>query len=132
MSGKTEEIVRRYSSAQFAYLGDAVFEVLVRERLVKEGVKSPSVKSLEYVTAAAQSAAADRIEPLLTEEEKNVFRRGRNDVHTGVPKSASPAEYRRATGFESLFGYLFLTEQTKRAAELFDTSFPRETKEEGE
>ena len=132
MSGKTEEIVRRYSSAQFAYLGDAVFEVLVRERLVKEGVKSPSVKSLESVTAAAQSAAADRIESLLTEKEKDVFRRGRNDVHTGVPKSASPAEYRRATGFESLFGYLFLTEQTKRASELFDTAFPRETKEEGE
>ena len=132
MSGKTEEAVRRYSSAQFAYLGDAVFEVFVRERLVKEGVKSPSVRSLEYVTAAAQSAAADRIEPLLTEEEKDVFRRGRNDVHTGVPKSASPAEYRRATGFESLFGYLFLTGQTKRAAELFDTAFPRETNEEGE
>ena len=132
MSGKTEEVVRRYSSAQFAYLGDAVFEVFVRERLVKEGVKSPSVRSLEYVTAAAQSAAADRIETLLTEEEKDVFRRGRNDVHTGVPKSASPAEYRRATGFESLFGFLFLTDQTKRAAELFDTAFPREIKEEGE
>ena len=132
MSDKKDELIRTVSSAHLAYLGDAVFEVFVRERLVKEGVRSPSVKSLEYVTAAAQSAAADRIEPFLTEDEKDVFRRGRNDVHTGVPKSASPAEYRRATGFESLFGYLFLTEQTKRAAELFDTAFPRETKEEGE
>lgn len=132
MSDLKSEAVSRYSSAQFAYLGDSVFEVFVRERLVKEGVKSPSVKSLEYVTASAQSAAADRIEDLLTEEEKGVFRRGRNDVHTGVPKNASPAEYRRATGFESLFGYLFLTGQSERAAELFDTAFPRNTKKEGE
>ena len=132
MSDLKSEAVSRYSSAQFAYLGDSVFEVFVRERLVKEGVKSPSVKSLEYVTASAQSAAADRIEDLLTEEEKDVFRRGRNDVHTGVPKNASPAEYRRATGFESLFGYLFLTGQSERAAELFDTAFPRNTKKEGE
>ena len=132
MSDLKSEAVSRYSSAQFAYLGDSVFEVFVRERLVKEGVKSPSVKSLEYVTASAQSAAADRIEALLTEEEKDVFRRGRNDVHTGVPKNASPAEYRRATGFESLFGYLFLTGQSERAAELFDTAFPRNTKKEGE
>ena len=132
MSAITDEAVRNYSSAQFAYLGDAVFELFVRERLVRSGVKSPSVKSLEYVTAAAQSAAADRVEDLLTKEEKDVFRRGRNDVHTGVPKSAKPAEYRRATGFESLFGYLFLTGQTERAAELFDTAFPRETEEKGE
>ncbi len=135
MSDKTDDVIRTYSSASLAYLGDAVFEVFVRERLVREGVKSPSVRSLEYVTAAAQSAAADRIADLLTEEEKDVFRRGRNDVHTGVPKSAKPAEYRRATGFESLFGYLFLTGQTRRAAELFDTAFPRDAAkntEEGE
>ncbi len=129
VSDETDALIRTVSSAHLAYLGDAVFEVFVRERLVKEGVKSPSVKSLEYVTAAAQSAAADRLEPLLTGEEKDVLRRGRNDVHTGVPKSAKPAEYRRATGLESLFGYLFLTDQTKRAAELFDTAFPRENKE---
>ena len=135
MSDKTDDVIRTYSSASLAYLGDAVFEVFVRERLVREGVKSPSVRSLEYVTAAAQSAAADRIAGLLTEEEQDVFRRGRNDVHTGVPKSAKPAEYRRATGFESLFGYLFLTGQTSRAAELFDTAFPRDAAkntEEGE
>ena len=127
MSDKTDDVIRTYSSASLAYLGDAVFEVFVRERLVREGVKTPSVKSLEYVTAAAQSAAADRIADLLTEDEKDVFRRGRNDVHTGVPKSAKPAEYRRATGFESLFGYLFLAGRTDRAAELFDTAFPRDT-----
>jgi len=135
LSDKTDDVIRTYSSASLAYLGDAVFEVFVRERLVREGVKSPSVRSLEYVTAAAQSAAADRIADLLTEEEQDVFRRGRNDVHTGVPKSAKPAEYRRATGFESLFGYLFLTGQTSRAAELFDTAFPRDAAkntEEGE
>ncbi|MBR3639528.1 MAG: Mini-ribonuclease 3, partial [Clostridia bacterium] len=69
MSDKKDELIRTVSSAHLAYLGDAVFEVFVRERLVKEGVRSPSVKSLEYVTAAAQSAAVDRIEPFLTEDE---------------------------------------------------------------
>lgn len=121
-------------SSNLAYLGDAVFEVLVRERLVRDGVESPSVRSLEYVTAQSQSAAAARIMDRLTEEEVDVFKRGRNDVHTTVPKSATPGEYRRATGFESLFGYLYLAGETKRAAELFDIAFPHggEDGEKGE
>ena len=119
-----KKIAATVHASKLAYLGDAVFEVLVRERLVRDGVESPSVRSLEYVTATSQSAAADRIMDRLTEEEKDVFKRGRNDVHTTVPKSASAGEYRRATGFESLFGYLYLTGETKRAAELFDIAFP--------
>lgn len=128
----TEKDATQIPSSALAYLGDAVFEVLVRERLVSDGVRSPSVRSLDYVTAPSQSAAAERILAILTEEEHDVFKRGRNDVHTGVPKSATPGEYRRATGFESLFGYLYLLGRTDRARELFDAAFPRAERPEGE
>ncbi len=126
------EAVERFSSSQLAYLGDAVFEVLVRDKLVRDGVKTPSVSSLGYVTAAAQSAAAERIADRMTEDERDVFRRGRNDVHTGVPKGTTPAQYRRATGFEALFGYLYILGETGRAAELFDIAFPGGDREETE
>ena len=109
-----------------AYLGDAVYEVLVRERLVRRGVKSPSVRSLEYVTAGSQSDAAERILPHLTEEEADLFRRGRNDHHSAVPKHAAPVQYRRATGLEALFGFLYLAGEDGRLRELFAIAFPEE------
>lgn len=106
-----------------AYLGDSVLEVLVRRYLVEERGLSTSSRlnaaSLDFVRASAQSQAMGRIEPHLTEEEAVAFRRGRNMGHGNVPKSASVAEYRRATGMEALFGYLYLTGQTRRTEELF-------------
>ncbi|MBR3991575.1 MAG: ribonuclease III [Clostridia bacterium] len=109
-----------------AYLGDAVYEVMVRERLVRRGVKSPSVQSLEYVTAGSQSDAVERILPHLTDEEADLFRRGRNDHHSAVPKHAAPAQYRRATGLEALFGFLYLAGEIARLRELFGLAFPEE------
>ena len=106
-----------------AYLGDSVLEVCVRTYLVTERGLSTSAHlnraSLDFVRASAQSEAFGRMEPYLTEEEAAVFRRGRNMGHGNVPKSASVAEYRRATGMEVLFGYLHLTGQTERLAHLF-------------
>lgn len=113
-------------AASLAYLGDSVMEVLVRERLVRLGVKNPSVESLKYVTAPVQSDALERILPSLTEEEDDVYRRGRNSVHSGVPRHATPAQYRRATGLETLFGFLYLTGRAERARELFDKAFSDE------
>ena len=113
-------------AASLAYLGDSVLEVLVRERLVRLGVKNPSVESLKYVTAPVQSDAVEKILPSLTEEEEDVYRRGRNSVHSGVPRHATPAQYRRATGLETLFGFLYLTGRAERARELFEAAFPRE------
>ena len=110
-------------SPSLAYLGDVMFELLVRERLVRDGSRKPSVDALAYVTAPAQSAAAEKLTPLLTEEEEGVFRRGRNSVKSGYPKHASPAEYKRATGFEALLGYLYLIGREDRARELFDAVF---------
>ena len=114
------------SAASLAYLGDSVLEVMVRERLVRRCVKNPSVESLKYVTAPKQSEAVERLLPVLTEDETDYYKRGRNCVHSGVPRHATPAQYRRATGLESLFGYLYLTAQTARARELFELAFPEE------
>ncbi len=115
--------VNQYSPLTLAFLGDAVYERLVRERLVLTAnmpVKKLHADTVERVRAAYQSRAADVILPLLTEEEEAVFKRGRNAVGNTVPKSSNPVEYRRATAFEALFGYLQLTENFERMVELFD------------
>ncbi len=121
----TKEQATAVSAASLAYLGDAVLEVLVRSRLVTSGAAHPSESSLAYVTAAAQSDAAERILPLLSEEEEAQYRRGRNCVHANVPKKATVAQYRRATGFEALFGYLHLIGAEERIRELFETAYPK-------
>jgi len=105
-------------ASSLAYLGDAVYEIMVREFLVTNNVKTPSVASLEYVKATAQSTAMDKILPLLTERETDIYRRGRNSIHNTPPKSCTPSEYRKATGFEALFGYLWLMGETERIKEL--------------
>ena len=106
-----------------AYLGDSVLEVCVRTYLTVERGLSTSAHlnraSLDFVRASAQSEAVGRMEPYLTEAEAAVYRRGRNMGHGNVPKSASVAEYRRATGMEVLFGYLHVTGQTARMNYLF-------------
>ncbi len=115
------------STAALAYLGDAVIELFVRSKLVEEGVSSSkalNAKALKYVRAPAQAKAMERLLPHLSEEETAVFHRGRNVGHTNTPKSATVAEYRNATGMEALFGYLHLTGNAERAAELFVLAFP--------
>ena len=106
-----------------AYLGDSVLEVCVRTYLVSELGLSTSAHlnrhALKFVCAAAQSQAMDLLEPILTEEEAAVFKRGRNMGHGNVPKNASVKDYRRATGMEVLFGYLSLTGQDERLHTLF-------------
>lgn len=110
------------STAALAYLGDSVIELCVRNLLVTRGVSSAknlNSTALKFVKAEAQANAVMKILPILTEEENAAYRRGRNIGHTNVPKSATVGQYRLATGFEALFGYLYLTEQRERANELF-------------
>ncbi|MBE6707701.1 MAG: ribonuclease III [Ruminococcaceae bacterium] len=116
------------SAASLAYIGDAVWELIVRQRLTTSpsGAGHPGNYALPFVTAAAQSAALARIEDTLTEEETAVYKRGRNCVHGNVPKSASPVDYRRATGLEALMGHLWLCGKFERAVELFNIAFPNE------
>lgn len=106
-----------------AYMGDAVFELLTRERIVLAGEKPPAELNRlarGYVTAVAQSAAVERLLPLLDEDETAVYKRGRNAKSAHAPKSAGAVEYRRATGLECLFGYLYLTGRIERARALFE------------
>ncbi len=115
--GLPEKDMRTYSSLSLAYLGDAVYELMVRSLLVSGGnapVKDLHKKATKYVNAGAQAAMARKITPLLTEEEEAVMRRGRNAHPPSVAKHASVSDYRHATGFESLIGYLYLSGQMDR------------------
>ena len=115
------------SAHALAYLGDSVLESLIRERLILKGFeKSSSLnkEALNYVTAKNQAVAFGNIEATLTEKEADIFRRGKNSSHLNVPKSASPKEYKIATGFEAVFGYLRLEKNEIRIAELFNLAFP--------
>lgn len=130
MNTRDNQCANAYSSAQLAYLGDAVLEVMVRRQLVLSHAPHPSETALAYVTAAAQSDAVERILPCLSEEEEAVYRRARNSVHANVPKRATVAQYRRATGLEALFAYLHLTNDTQRLEELFRLAYPDLTQPE--
>lgn len=117
------------STPALAYLGDCVLEMQVRQRLVCQGLsKSGHLNSaaLLYVKASAQADAMERLLPLLTEEELRIYKRGRNSGHLNVPKNASPSQYRTATGMEVLFGYLHLSGQGPRIAELFEAAYPHD------
>ncbi len=129
----TEEFktpAEQISAAQLAYLGDCVYELLVREYLVKRGCTRPSVEALAYVTASAQSKALEKLLPVLTEGEEDAYRRGRNCVHGNTPKHSTVSEYRRATGFEALFGYLYAKGESARIRELFVLAFTEESSAE--
>ncbi|MBQ8388691.1 MAG: ribonuclease III [Clostridia bacterium] len=114
------------SSAALAYLGDCVIELRVREFLVSCGLSHASAlnkAALDFVRAAAQSEAVERISDMLDEGEQAAFRRGRNIGHTNTPKSATALQYRRATGMEALFGYLHLCGKSERIDELFAVAY---------
>lgn len=111
------------SAQGLAYVGDAVFELMVRTYLVSGGTWSSGKlheKAVSYVSAGAQAAASEVILPLLSEEELEVFRRGRNAHAGAVPKNATGEQYHAATGIEALFGYLYLLGRMERIDELFD------------
>lgn len=114
---------KQYSPLTMAFLGDAVYSELVRSMLVLRGnmsIKKLHTASVVYVRAAYQAAAYERILPLLTEEEADILRRGRNAPSgTNIPKSSDREEYSKATALEALFGYLKLTGNEDRINWLF-------------
>ncbi len=117
------------STPALAYLGDCVLELFVRDALVRAGLSSAktlNARAMDFVRAPVQAAAVHRILPLLSEEEAGFFRRGRNLGHTGTPKGATVGEYRAATGFEALFGFLHLSGNEKRAKALFALAYADE------
>lgn len=116
--------IRQLNPIVLAYTGDVVFSMYVRLRLLPISGQVRIIHDLgsKMVSAVCQCQAMQVIEPSLTDEEKAVFRRGRNAKST-VPKSASVHEYRMATAFEALVGWLFLQEQEARLEEILDQSF---------
>lgn len=112
-----------YSPITLAYLGDAVFELLVRNYLVRRGnINSNALhhEAIKLVRCKSQSEAAGALLPLFTDEEHAVYMRGRNASPNSIPKNADRADYHRATGLEAVFGYLQLKNRTERIVELFD------------
>ena len=111
------------SNLGLAHMGDCVFEILVRAYLCAKGEKTVDKlhrDTIRMVKATSQADFADKMLPLLTEEELAYYRRGKNSHVHAVPKSATPAQYAKATGVEALFGYLFLSGQKERANEIFN------------
>jgi ribonuclease-3 family protein len=116
-----ETNVNVYSPLVLAYIGDAIYEVLIRTLVVNEGncqVNKMHLKTREYVKASAQATMYFKIEPYLTPDEVSIFKRGRNAKSATKAKNASVTDYRNATGFEALIGYLYLNNEYKRIVDL--------------
>ena len=115
--GLEETDIRTYSPLTLAYVGDAVYELIIRSLLAGKGnaqVNRLHKRASSLVNAGAQSDSLERIREALTEEELHVFRRGRNANSATMAKHATMTDYRKATGFEALMGWLYLTGQTGR------------------
>lgn len=121
--------LRTYSPLTLAYIGDGVYELVIRTVLVKKGncpVNQLHKKASSLVKAGTQSKMMELLEPDLTEEELAVYKRGRNAHSPTMAKHATMADYRRATGFEALMGYLYLKEDYSRIVELVRKGIPEE------
>ena len=116
-----------YPGLVLAYIGDAIYEVYVRSRIVCEHSDMPPnklhIESIKHVKAHAQSNSMIAIEPLLTEEEEAIYKRGRNAKSATVPKNADVSDYRRSTGFEALLGFLYIKGEKERLEELMKIAY---------
>ena len=120
---KNETNINQMSPLTWAYIGDGVYELYIRTHLVNTTNLKPHklhIESIKYVKAKAQADALKNIENILTEEEKEIVKRGRNtDLHH-IAKNASVQEYIHATAFEALIGYLYLTGKEERLIEILE------------
>ena len=123
---KTKENPSLYSPLTLALVGDAVYELFIRTKLIEdksELAHSVHKKAIGFVCAKGQAIAAEKLMDVLNEKEMSVFKRGRNAKSPTVPKNADVSEYRCATGFEALMGYLYLADETERLNQLMDISY---------
>lgn len=115
--GGGETDIRTYSPLTFAYIGDAVFEMVVRTVIVEQGQRPAETlhkHTTKIVCAETQAKLIEAVYDTLSEEEQNVYRRGRNTKTNSTAKNASLSDYKKATGFEALCGYLFLKNDMAR------------------
>lgn len=116
-----------YNPLVLAYIGDSLYDLYVRSRLITENgdlsAHKLHVEAIRYVKAHGQSTAVLAIEDKLTEEELSAYKRGRNTKSFTVPKNADVGEYRRATGFEALLGWLYVRKETDRLNEIMEMAY---------
>ena len=115
--------VNTLSPLTWAYVGDSVFELLVRTHLTNTTKLKPHmlhIEAIKYVKADAQVKILHKIEDKLTDDEKDIVRRGRNAENHHLPKNANVQEYMYSTAFEALIGFLYLTKQNKRLKEILE------------
>ena len=115
--------INNMSPLIWAYVGDAVYELYVRTHLINTTNLKPHmlhISSIKYVKADAQSNILKKIETNLTDEERDIVRRGRNTQNHHLPKNANPEDYMYATAFEGLIGYLYLTKDDERLKEILE------------
>lgn len=120
---RTIEEVKQLSPLTWAYVGDAVYELYIRTHLINTTKLKPHelhIKSIKYVKANAQAELLQQLEDILTEEEKDIVRRGRNTKINHIAKNATVQDYIYATAFEALIGYLYLTKQEQRLETIFN------------
>ena len=113
--------IRTYSPLALAYIGDGIYDLIIRTVVVERGNRAAAnlhKKSIKYVNATTQAEMVEAIKEELSEEEQGVYRRGRNAKSYTTAKNASIGDYRKATGFEALLGYLYLQDRTDRVIEL--------------
>lgn len=123
---KDIEEVKLMPPLVWAYIGDAVYELYIRTNLVNNTKLNPHklhVEAIKYVKAQAQAKILKNITEILTEEEKDIVRRGRNAQNHHLPKNANLDEYSHSTAFEALIGYLYLTKQDERLNEILEKTF---------
>ena len=114
--------LRGISTLGLAHVGDAVFELMVRTWLCTQGTSTAKRLhdgTVAFVSAKSQAEAADRLLPMLSEDEMTIFKRGRNAHANSIPRASTYEEYHIATGIEALFGHLYLSDKTERLDELF-------------
>lgn len=126
--GLKSQDIRSYSPLVLAYIGDGIYDLIIRTVMVGRGnshVNNLHQRTSQLVKAHTQSELVGALMPELTEEEKAVYKRGRNAKSSTMAKNATVADYRRATGFEALIGYLYLKDQTERLMELVLTGLEK-------
>ena len=131
---KTESDINQLSPLTWAYVGDCIFELYIRTKLVNETKLKPHelhIKAISFVKAKAQSEMLYKIQDYLSDEEKDIVRRGRNAENHHLPKNANIQEYMYSTAFEALIGYLYLCKNEDRVKELIEMAIKSKEEENG-
>ena len=126
--GIAEVDIRTYSPLTLAYIGDGIYDLVIRSVVVGKGNTRAGElhkRTSQIVKAHTQAEMMEVLLPLLTEEEADIYRRGRNAKSPTMAKNATMSDYRKATGFEALMGYLYLTDQMKRMIDLIKIGMER-------